>query len=36
MRDEGQLVGIVSMELSKAVDYVVQHSLLLAKLKAYG
>ena len=34
MRDDGQLVGIVSMDLSKAFD-VIQHPLLLAKLKAY-
>ena len=35
MRDNGQLVGIVSMDLSKAFD-VIQHPLLIAKLKAYG
>ena len=35
MRDDGQLVAIVSMDLSKAFD-VIQHPLLLAKLKAYG
>jgi len=35
MRDDGKLVGMVSMDLSKASD-VKQHPLLLAKLKAYG
>jgi len=32
MRDRGELVAVVSMELSKAFD-VIQHDLLLAKLK---
>ena len=35
MRDSGELVAVVSMDLSKAFD-VIQHDLLLAKLKAYG
>ena len=35
MRNDGQLVGIVSMDLSNAFD-VERHPLLLAKLKAYG
>ena len=35
MRDKGELVAIVAINLSKAFD-VLQHDLLLAKLKAYG
>ena len=35
MRDMGELVAVVSMDLSKAFN-VIQHDLLLAKLKAYG
>ena len=35
MRDRGELVAVVSMDLSKAFD-VIQHDLLTAKLKAYG
>ncbi|PFX14644.1 hypothetical protein AWC38_SpisGene21182 [Stylophora pistillata] len=35
MRDRWELVGVVSMDLSKAFD-LIQHDLLLAKLKAYS
>ena len=35
MLDKGELAAVVSMDLSKAF-YVIDHDLLLAKLKAYG
>ena len=35
MRDRGELVVVVSMDLSKAFD-VIQYPLLLSKLRAYG
>ena len=35
MRDRGELVAVVSMDLSKAFD-VIQYPLLLSKLRAYG
>ena len=35
MLDKGELVAVVSMDLSKAFD-VIDHDLLLAKLKACG
>ena len=35
MRDRGELVAVVSMDLSKAFD-VIHYPLLLSKLKAYG
>ncbi|PFX24772.1 hypothetical protein AWC38_SpisGene10619 [Stylophora pistillata] len=35
IRDRGELVAVVSMDLSKAFD-VIQYPLLLSKLKAYG
>ena len=35
MRDRGELVAVVSMDLSKAFD-VIKYLLLLSKLRAYG
>ena len=35
MRDRGELVAVVSTDLSKACD-VIQYPLLLSKLRAYG
>ena len=35
MRDRGELVAVVSMDLSKAFN-VIQYPLLLSKLRAYG
>ena len=35
MRDRGELVVVVSMDLSKAFD-AIQYPLLLSKLRAYG
>ena len=35
MSDRGELVAIVSMDLSKAFD-VIQYPLLLSQLRAYG
>ena len=34
MRDRGEMVAVVSIDLSRAFD-VVQHELFLAKLKPY-
>ena len=37
MLDKGELVAVVSMDISKAFDRdVIDHDLLLAKLKSYG
>ena len=36
MRDRGELVAIVSMDLSKAFDVNIQYPLLLSKLRAFG
>ena len=35
MRDKGELVAVVAIDLSKDFD-VIQHDLLLEKLKAYA